>query len=162
MASQTTNRLLVDLGAMPWWVHPEIKISFFRPLTGLTHWFDYEFYPETPFLMHLQNLIWLAAFCVRDHDVVSTTDSPRVGRRLRRAPVCARRCARDAGGLDRQPKLACRRIFRNPCPRMPRAIPKGRLETGSGLRSLYPSVRLAIERGRRCGRSLCSWLRPFF
>lgn len=56
------NRRLMEMGLLPWWSDPELKLAFFRPVTGITHWFDYQIFPETPLLMHLHNLFWLGAF----------------------------------------------------------------------------------------------------
>lgn len=49
----------IERGLMPWWTHPELRIRFFRPLTGLTHWLDYQLWPQSPLFMHLQNALWL-------------------------------------------------------------------------------------------------------
>ncbi len=51
----------VELGMFGWWVQPDAKMSFFRPLSSLTHALDFALWPETPALMHLQNLLWYAA-----------------------------------------------------------------------------------------------------
>src|SRR4051794_30490625 len=29
---------LVDLGFVPWWTDPTLRVAFFRPLSALTHW----------------------------------------------------------------------------------------------------------------------------
>ncbi|MHC4946018.1 MAG: hypothetical protein ACYTG7_23655, partial [Planctomycetota bacterium] len=41
-----------------------LRLSFYRPLTGLTHWLDYTLWPESPWLMHLHSLVWLGAVVV--------------------------------------------------------------------------------------------------
>jgi hypothetical protein len=46
------------LGSVPWWSPDDSKVCFFRPVTSITHWFDYQFWPNTPTLMHLQSLTW--------------------------------------------------------------------------------------------------------
>ncbi len=56
---KSENRQFVLMGMLPWWSHEELRIAFFRPLTGLTHWLDYRLWPDHPFLMHLQSLAWL-------------------------------------------------------------------------------------------------------
>jgi hypothetical protein len=48
-------------GYLPWFTDPELSIGFFRPLSGLTHWFDYLVWPDDPRLMHFHSLLWLAA-----------------------------------------------------------------------------------------------------
>lgn len=47
-------------GGVPWWTYENLKISFFRPLTEITHWLDYNLWPNSPALMHCQNLFWFA------------------------------------------------------------------------------------------------------
>ena len=58
---QRTLRLIDD-GVMPWWAFLEMKVAFWRPLTVATHWLDYRLWPDRPSLMHLQNMLWFAAF----------------------------------------------------------------------------------------------------
>ncbi len=55
------NHDLMDAGLLPWWTFPGLRLSFWRPLTGLSHALDYALWPATPALMHLQNLFWFAA-----------------------------------------------------------------------------------------------------
>lgn len=55
--TETTRRLL-DVGIYPWWFNPTIQIGFWRPLTGYTLLLDYTLWPETPFFMHAQNILW--------------------------------------------------------------------------------------------------------
>ena len=55
---EAANLLAMKMGMLPWWSHRELRLAFFRPLTGLTHWIDYKRWPELPALMHLHSLIW--------------------------------------------------------------------------------------------------------
>ncbi len=57
----TATKSLIEQGVLPWWTLPDVHISFWRPLTALTHWLDYQFWPNSPFLMHLHSLLWFAA-----------------------------------------------------------------------------------------------------
>lgn len=50
-----------DLGVIPWWTYPRLRLAFFRPLTGLTHYSDYALWPRSAELMHAQNLLWFGA-----------------------------------------------------------------------------------------------------
>ncbi len=50
-----------DRGELAWWTLPAARTAFWRPLSGLTHWLDYQLWPGRPALMHLHSLIWLAA-----------------------------------------------------------------------------------------------------
>ncbi|MGB2986365.1 MAG: hypothetical protein WBE26_10825 [Phycisphaerae bacterium] len=54
---ERTGRVM-DIGLLPWWTFKEVKAGFWRPLTVLTHWVDYQLWPELPALMHAQSLLW--------------------------------------------------------------------------------------------------------
>ena len=54
-----TARRFLDLGALPWWVAPELKFHFLRPMSTLTHRLDYLLWPDSAMLMHLHGLLWL-------------------------------------------------------------------------------------------------------
>jgi hypothetical protein len=58
--SEHTVRLM-DAGLLPWWTYEGTKAAFWRPLAVLTHRLDYQLWPNTPMLMHLQSLIWFGA-----------------------------------------------------------------------------------------------------
>jgi len=51
---------LIDLGVIPWWSDPSVRISFWRPLSALTHVLDYRLWPEQAAPMHVQSVCWLA------------------------------------------------------------------------------------------------------
>lgn len=48
------------VGVFPWWVSPEFRLAFLRPVSVLTHRADYALWPNSAALMHLHNLLWLA------------------------------------------------------------------------------------------------------
>jgi hypothetical protein len=48
---------LKDTGGLPWWTVDGLRLSFWRPLASLTHWLDFQLWPENPFLMHLHSLL---------------------------------------------------------------------------------------------------------
>ena len=52
---------IMDYGFFPWWTYKKIKAAFWRPLASLTHWLDYTLWPDSPFLMHTQSILWYAA-----------------------------------------------------------------------------------------------------
>lgn len=54
-------REFIDKGFGPWWATPGLRISFFRPLSCLTHALDYALWPKTPALMHAHSILWYAA-----------------------------------------------------------------------------------------------------
>ncbi|RLU02498.1 MAG: hypothetical protein D9N11_08880, partial [Ketobacter sp.] len=52
------NRLLMDYSLIPWWTYADMKYAFWRPLTEVFHWLDYQLWPNSPWLMHLHNIAW--------------------------------------------------------------------------------------------------------
>ncbi|MCG8569468.1 MAG: hypothetical protein MJB14_04960 [Spirochaetes bacterium] len=52
---------MLDTGQLSWWLFEDAKISFFRPLSELSHWLDYRLWPSHPWLMHLHNVILYGA-----------------------------------------------------------------------------------------------------
>jgi hypothetical protein len=52
------TRRMQRQGLLPWWTHAETRARFWRPLTVLTHRFDYRAWPASPRLMHAQNVTW--------------------------------------------------------------------------------------------------------
>jgi hypothetical protein len=52
---------MIDLGVVPWWSDPQIRIALARPVTALTHQFDYLLWPDNFVLQHLHSLFWFAA-----------------------------------------------------------------------------------------------------
>jgi len=55
---------LTDIGVVPWWTLPELRLSFLRPLTSFTHWIDYQLWPQNGVMMHLHSLFWFGAVVV--------------------------------------------------------------------------------------------------
>jgi len=51
---------MLDMGYLPWWSDPGIRVALARPLTALTHVLDYALWPDTFALQHLQSLLWFA------------------------------------------------------------------------------------------------------
>ncbi|MFV8755762.1 hypothetical protein ACNOYE_34860 [Nannocystaceae bacterium ST9] len=51
-------------GRMPWWVDPDLRIAFFRPLSVATHLFDHWAWPESILAMHLHSVLWYVLACV--------------------------------------------------------------------------------------------------
>lgn len=49
-----------DYGIAPWWANAAWQAALFRPLTALTHWLDYRWFPNTPSLMHAHSIVWYA------------------------------------------------------------------------------------------------------
>ena len=53
--------LMKNYGTLPWWTPDDLRCSLCRPVTALTHWLDYQFFPDSPALMHAENIAWFAA-----------------------------------------------------------------------------------------------------
>jgi len=50
-----------NYGMLPWWTPDNLRLGLWRPVTAFTHWLDYQLYPDSPALMHAQNIAWFAA-----------------------------------------------------------------------------------------------------
>jgi hypothetical protein len=50
----------MEVGVVPWWTNPAARISFYRPLSALTHQLDYLLWPDSPMAMHAHSLAWFA------------------------------------------------------------------------------------------------------
>jgi hypothetical protein len=62
--SPDRTRRLVEIGVLPWWTAPQIRLAFWRPVTMLTHWLDFVGWHDTPALMHLQSVLWFGALVI--------------------------------------------------------------------------------------------------
>ncbi len=51
-------------GYVPWWVSDQLQLNFWRPLAALTHWIDYQLWPDSWVAMHLQNIFWFMVSCL--------------------------------------------------------------------------------------------------
>jgi len=54
---ERTHRMM-EMGLIPWWTSPELRGAFWRPVTVLTHWIDYQLWPNWPVLMHAHSVLW--------------------------------------------------------------------------------------------------------
>jgi hypothetical protein len=52
---------LRDGGLFPWWADDHVRLSFFRPITSLTHALDRVLWPDCAAAQLAHNLVWLAA-----------------------------------------------------------------------------------------------------
>ena len=55
------NGPLIDMGLLPWWANPDVRVSFFRPLAALSAMLDARLWPDAPALYHLHSLAWWGA-----------------------------------------------------------------------------------------------------
>ncbi len=54
------NLARMECGFLPWWTPSNWKIAFWRPLTGLTQYFDWKVFGDRAWVMHAHNLLWYA------------------------------------------------------------------------------------------------------
>ncbi len=54
--SQREN--MIQLGVLPWWCDPHLRVAFARPIAALTHVADYRLWPDNIPLQHVQSLMW--------------------------------------------------------------------------------------------------------
>jgi hypothetical protein len=54
------TRAAMDVGLLPWFTDPNLKIDFFQLIPTQTHILDYWLWPDHPELMHVHNLVWFA------------------------------------------------------------------------------------------------------
>jgi len=45
-------------GMFPWFMQDHSRLAFLRPAASVTHYVDYNLWPNHPWLMHLQSLLW--------------------------------------------------------------------------------------------------------
>lgn len=57
---ESVNQRMKDMGVLPWWADPEIKLFFWRPFSALTHWLDYKLWPDNLKMMQIHSLAWHA------------------------------------------------------------------------------------------------------
>jgi hypothetical protein len=52
-----------EKGFVGWWASPSWAISFFRPVSGLSHGLDFALWPGSPWLMHLHSVLLYGLLC---------------------------------------------------------------------------------------------------
>lgn len=52
---------VMEMGSFAWWTAPDFRLSFWRPLSSLTHLLDYTLRPRSGALAHAQSMLWFAA-----------------------------------------------------------------------------------------------------
>lgn len=58
------NHWQMEQGWAPWWHYDQLRFSLFRPLGEVVHGLDFRLFPQSATLMHLHNLLWLAAMVI--------------------------------------------------------------------------------------------------
>lgn len=57
-ATPAENRSLMNDGVFPWWIDPDVRFAFLRPLAAATHVFDHALLPGNAVFMHAGNVLW--------------------------------------------------------------------------------------------------------
>jgi hypothetical protein len=60
-AFPTVNHTLINEGVLPWWIDPDVRFAFFRPLASATHLFDHLVFRDNAIWMHLHTVAWHVA-----------------------------------------------------------------------------------------------------
>lgn len=47
-------------GLIPWWADNRLEVEFWRPVAAISHWLDYQWWPDSPLLMHWHSAVWYA------------------------------------------------------------------------------------------------------
>jgi hypothetical protein len=53
--------VLLEKGVFGWWMAPDFRMSFWRPLSSLTHVLDHLLWPQSWVLAHVHSMLWFAA-----------------------------------------------------------------------------------------------------
>ena len=53
--------ILLEEGVFGWWMAPDFRMSFWRPLSSLTHVLDHLLWPRSSVLAHAHSMLWFAA-----------------------------------------------------------------------------------------------------
>ena len=53
--------VLLEEGVFGWWMAHDFRMSFWRPLSSLTHVLDHVLWPRSPVLAHAHSMLWFAA-----------------------------------------------------------------------------------------------------
>jgi len=51
------NQSMIDSGKLVWWATDHLRIAFWRPLAELSQWLDYQWWPDSPVMMHVHSLL---------------------------------------------------------------------------------------------------------
>lgn len=54
---------LLEQGTLPWWSHPDLRLSALRPLASLTIALDHRLLGLSPTAQHVHSLLWFALVC---------------------------------------------------------------------------------------------------
>jgi hypothetical protein len=58
------TKTLMDYGVVPWWGHPELRLSMMRPLSSIMVVLDYALFGKNAYGFHIHSMIWWAFLVV--------------------------------------------------------------------------------------------------
>lgn len=70
---------MMEEGFAPWWMDPEVLLSFYRPLSLATHLFDAAVWPHNAFLWHLHSSLWFALLLLCATRMYRGLQGPMIG-----------------------------------------------------------------------------------
>jgi len=70
---------MMEEGFAPWWMDPEVLLSFYRPLSLATHLFDAALWPHSAFLWHLHSSLWFALLLLCATRMYRSLQGPLIG-----------------------------------------------------------------------------------
>jgi hypothetical protein len=70
---------MMEEGFAPWWMDPEVLLSFYRPLSLATHLFDAALWPNSAFLWHLHSLLWFGVLLWCGTAMYRSVQGPLIG-----------------------------------------------------------------------------------
>jgi hypothetical protein len=71
------ERLLAG-GTFAWWVAPEYKLAFWRPVSAATHVLDFTLWPRSPAIMMIHSIAWLVIVLTLVHALARRFHAPAV------------------------------------------------------------------------------------
>ncbi len=73
-----SNQALIDNGQLVWWTSPDLKISFWRPISEWSQWLDYTLWPDNYMLMHLHSMVLYGLMVVLVGKLYQALDTNRL------------------------------------------------------------------------------------
>lgn len=72
------NRREMEHGIGAWWMAPDLRVAFWRPLSAATHAIDLSLWPGNAVLMHCHTLVWFLALLIALNALYRRFLTPRV------------------------------------------------------------------------------------
>ncbi len=76
--SAAQREQLLDGGTFAWWVAPDYKLAFWRPVSAATHVLDFALWPRVPALMMIHSIAWLVIVLACVHALARRFHAPAI------------------------------------------------------------------------------------